>query len=275
MAQASGLALVAEHERDAWAASTRGTGELVCAAVDAGAREILVAVGGSATTDGGRGAIKAIRAGGGLRGARIAVLCDVETAFEDAARVFGPQKGADAPMVDRLEARLAALAAELPRDPRGVPGTGAAGGLSGGLWAAFDAELRPGAPAVLDALRVDDRMHAAQLVVAGEGCLDEQSLRGKIVGELARRARAAGLPIHAVVGTSRLSEDEAARADSPASRSRRRSRRSKRRRAHWAPPRRGAIRPAPSRLLARRVRADGASMPERCRRSSAGRALHS
>ena len=212
MAQASGLGLVAEDERDAWAASTRGTGELVCAAVAAGAREILVAVGGSATTDGGRGAIEAIRAGGGLRGAHIVVLCDVETAFEDAARVFGPQKGAAPAMVDRLGARLAQLAAELPRDPRGVPGTGAAGGLSGGLWAAFDAELRPGASAVLDALRVDERMRAAQLVVAGEGCLDEQSLSGKIVGELARRARAAGVPIHAVVSTSRLAENEALRA---------------------------------------------------------------
>jgi glycerate 2-kinase len=212
MAQASGLALVAEDERDAWAASTRGTGELVLAAVGAGAREILVAVGGSATTDGGRGAIEAIRAGGGLRGARIVVLCDVETAFEDAARVFAPQKGADPAMVARLQARLAQLATDLPCDPRGVPATGAAGGLSGGLWAAFDAELRPGAPAVLDALRVDERMRAAQLVVAGEGCLDEQSLRGKVVGELARRARAAGVPVHAVVGTSCLTQAEATRA---------------------------------------------------------------
>jgi glycerate kinase len=212
MAQASGLALVAEDERDAWAASTRGTGELILGAVRAGAREILVAVGGSATTDGGLGAIQAIRSGGGLRGARLAVLCDVETAFEDAPRVFGPQKGADAATVARLEARLAKLAQQLPRDPRGVPRSGAAGGLSGGLWAAFDAELRPGAEAVLDALHVDERMRAAQLVVAGEGCLDEQSFRGKVVGELARRARAAGIPIHAVVGTSTLSEAQAAQA---------------------------------------------------------------
>jgi glycerate kinase len=210
MAQASGLALVAENERDAWAASTRGTGELVLAAVSAGAREILVAVGGSATTDGASGAIEAIRAGGGLRGARLAVLCDVETAFEDAPRVFGPQKGADAAMVLALEKRLDELAAQLPRDPRGVPRSGAAGGLSGGLWAAFHAELRSGAAAVLDALRVDERVRAAQLVVAGEGCLDEQSLRGKVVGELARRARAEAVPIHAIVGTSKLSQEEAA-----------------------------------------------------------------
>ena len=212
MAQASGLARVGEHERDARAASTRGTGELILAAVAAGAREILVGVGGSATTDGGRGAIDAIRAGGGLRGARLKVLCDVRTAFEDAPRIFGPQKGADAAAVAWLEQRLQRLALELPRDPRGVPATGAAGGLSGGLWAAFDAELRPGAATVLDALGVDERLRAAQLVVVGEGCLDEQSLGGKIVGELAGRARVAGVPVHAVVGCSRLSPARAAEA---------------------------------------------------------------
>jgi glycerate 2-kinase len=212
MAQASGLALVAEQERDAWRASTYGTGELILAAVASGAREILVAVGGSATTDGGAGAIEAICGGGGLRGVPLVVLCDVEAAFEDAARVFGPQKGADAQLVARLEERLDDLARALPRDPRGVPATGCAGGLSGGLWAAFGAELRAGAPAVLEALGVDARMRAAQLVVAGEGCLDDQSFGGKIVGELVRRAHAAGLPLHAVVGTSRLSDEEAAAA---------------------------------------------------------------
>ncbi|MDP1849765.1 MAG: glycerate kinase [Solirubrobacteraceae bacterium] len=212
MAQASGLARVAPPERDAWRASTTGTGELIVAAAATGAREILVAVGGSATTDGGAGAIAAIRAGGGIGAARLVVLCDVEAAFEDAPRVFGPQKGADFATVARLEQRLHALAATLPRDPRGMRFGGCAGGLSGGLWAAFGAELRAGAPAVLDALRVDERMRAAQLVVAGEGCLDEQSFGGKIVGELVRRAGAAGVPIHAVVGTSRLSPEAAGRA---------------------------------------------------------------
>ena len=211
VAQASGLGLVAPAERDAWRASTRGTGELVVAAVAAGAREVLVAGGGSATTDGGRGAIEAIREGGGLCAARLVVLCDVATAFEDAARIFGPQKGADAATVARLEERLAAFAATLPRDPRGVARTGVAGGLSGGLWAAFDAELRPGAAAVLDALEVDARMRAAQLVVAGEGCVDEQSFGGKVVGELVRRARAVGVPVHAVAGSTTLGEDEWAR----------------------------------------------------------------
>jgi glycerate kinase len=204
VAQASGLGRVAPGERDAWAASTYGTGELIVAAVGAGAREILVCGGGSATTDGGRGAIEAVRAGGGLRGARLVVLCDVETAYEHAARVFGPQKGADAALVARLAERLEAYARELPRDPRGVPRTGVAGGLSGGLWAALDAELRPGAAAVLDALGIDERMRAAQLVVVGEGCVDEQSFQGKVVGELVARARAAGVPVHAVAGCTTL-----------------------------------------------------------------------
>jgi glycerate kinase len=212
VAQASGLGLVSVEERDPWRASTRGTGELIARAVHGGAREILVAGGGSATTDGGRGAVEAIRAAGGLGAARLVVLCDVQTAFEDAPRVFGPQKGADEAMVARLQERLDAYAGELPRDPRGVPGTGVAGGLSGGLWAAFGAELRPGASAVFDALGVDARMSEAGLVVAGEGCLDEQSFGGKVVGELARRAAAAGVPIHVVAGSTTLDEAQWARA---------------------------------------------------------------
>ncbi|MEZ0294457.1 MAG: glycerate kinase [Solirubrobacteraceae bacterium] len=204
MASASGLGLVADDERDAWAASTYGTGQLICAAVGAGAQVIVLGVGGSATTDGGAGAIAAIEDGGGLHGARIVVLTDVRTPFERAPAVFGPQKGADAAMVERLEARLDALAAELPRDPRGVPLTGAAGGLSGGLWAAFGAELEHGAPFILDALDFDARMRAARAVVTGEGKLDEQTLEGKLVGEIGTRTRQAGVPLHAIVGTDRL-----------------------------------------------------------------------
>jgi glycerate kinase len=204
MAAASGLGLVAEEERDAWAASTYGTGQLIAAAVQAGARVILVAVGGSATTDGGAGALEAIEDAGGLHGARLVVLCDVRTAFEDAARVFGPQKGADPAMVERLTERLHALARRLPRDPRGVPMTGCAGGLSGGLWAAHDAVLEPGARWVLDALDFDARMRAARAVVTGEGRLDMQTLEGKLVGEIGTRARQAGVPLHAIVGTDAL-----------------------------------------------------------------------
>jgi len=203
-ATASGLALVAEAERDAWAASTYGTGELIAAAAQAGAQVIVVAVGGSATMDGGAGALEAIEQAGGLGGARLVVLCDVRTAFEDAAKVFGPQKGADAAMVARLEERLAALARRWPRDPRGVPMTGCAGGLSGGLWAVHRATLEPGAPWVLDALDFDERMRAARAVVTGEGRLDQQTLQGKLVGEIGTRARQAGVPLHAIVGTDAL-----------------------------------------------------------------------
>ncbi|MEA2445609.1 MAG: glycerate 2-kinase, partial [Thermoleophilales bacterium] len=109
MAAASGLGLVAEHERDPWAASTFGTGELIRAAVETGAFEVLVAVGGSATVDGGRGALEALA---DVVVPPIAVLCDVETPWERSAEVFGPQKGADPEMVRRLASRLASYAAE-------------------------------------------------------------------------------------------------------------------------------------------------------------------
>ena len=204
MASASGLGLVAEDERDAWAASTYGTGQLIVAAAEAGAQVILVAVGGSATTDGGAGALEAIADHGGVRGAQIVVLTDVRTVFEDAPKVFGPQKGADRDMVVKLRERLEQLAATLPRDPRGVPMTGAAGGLSGGLWAAHGAKLEAGAPFVLDALDFDARMRASRAVVTGEGKLDEQTLEGKLVGEIGTRARQAGVPLHAIVGTDAL-----------------------------------------------------------------------
>jgi glycerate 2-kinase len=204
MAAASGLSLVAEDERDAWAASTYGTGELIAAAVAAGAQVVMVGVGGSATTDGGAGALEAIEERGGLGGAKVIVLCDVRTPWERAAEVYGPQKGADEAMVARLAQRLDELAGRLPRDPRGVPMTGAAGGLSGGLWAGLGAELAPGAPFVLDTLGFDERMRAARAVVTGEGKLDQQTLEGKLVGEIGTRARQAGVPLHAIVGRDAL-----------------------------------------------------------------------
>jgi glycerate kinase len=208
-AEASGLHLVAPHERDAYAASTRGTGELIAAAARAGAEHVLVAVGGSATSDGGLGAVQVLRDAGGAV-PRLTVLCDVTTPWEDAPRVFGPQKGADPATVRRLEERLAAEAARAPRDPRGVPMTGSAGGLSGGLWAAFGAELVPGAPHVLDVLGFDGLAAGARLVITGEGGLDEQTFAGKAVGEVARRSRALGVECRAVVGRSRLTADRAA-----------------------------------------------------------------
>jgi glycerate kinase len=201
-AQASGLPLVAPAERDPERADTFGTGELIAAAA-AGARSVLLAAGGSASTDGGAGALEALRGVGLLGGVKIEVLCDVAAPYEDAAAVFAPQKGADAAAVERLAARLDALAGELPRDPRGVPMTGCAGGLSGGLWA-YGAQLRPGAAFVLDAVGFDERLAHSDAIVSGEGRFDSQSLDGKVVSEVASRCERADKPLHLVVGEDRL-----------------------------------------------------------------------
>jgi glycerate kinase len=201
-AQASGLGLIAEGERDAWAASTRGTGELIVAAAEAGATRVLVTVGGSATTDGGAGALEALEEAG--VSPELEVLCDVRTVFEQAPSVFGPQKGAEPKLVRRLEKRLDELAGKLQRDPRGEPMTGAAGGLSGGLWGARGARLVAGAPYVLDAIGFDALMKEAAFVVTGEGRLDSQTLAGKIVGEVATRCRQGGVTCHAIVGGNAL-----------------------------------------------------------------------
>ncbi len=201
-AQASGLGLVAEEERDAWAASTRGTGELIAAAAAAGAEHVIVTVGGSATTDGGAGALEALDEAG--VSVRLDVLCDVRTPFEKAPSVFGPQKGADPELVTRLEERLDELAQTFDRDPRGEEMTGAAGGLSGGLWGRYGANLAHGASYVLDAIGFDDAMKDSAFVVTGEGRIDNQTLQGKIVGEVATRCRQAGVACHAVVGRNEL-----------------------------------------------------------------------
>jgi glycerate kinase len=201
-ARASGLGLVAEDDRDAFAASTRGTGELIVAAVEAGARKVIVTVGGSATTDGGAGAVAALE-DAGVR-PKLEVWCDTRNAWEAAPRIFGTQKGADADTIKRLERRLTRLATKARKDPRGVPMTGAAGGLSGGLWAWCGAQLVQGAPAVLNAIGFDDHMREAAFVVTGEGRLDRQTFQGKAVFEVATRARQGGVACHAIVGSSAL-----------------------------------------------------------------------
>jgi glycerate kinase len=204
VAAASGLDLVAVAERDAEAASSAGTGELIVAAIAAGARHVLVGAGGSATTDGGAGAVEAIERAGGIGEARLSVLCDVRTPFERAAEVFAPQKGADANAVARLRLRLDAMSGTLRRDPRGVAMTGAGGGLAGGLWACFDAALLPGALFVLDAIAFDRRLRASHAVVLGEGRLDATTLQGKALAEAATRARQLGIPSHAIVAINAL-----------------------------------------------------------------------
>jgi glycerate kinase len=207
VAAASGMGLVPDDQRNAdtaWRASSRGTGELIAAAARTGAQVVLVAAGGSATTDGGAGAITAIADAGGLGGTTLVVLCDVRTPYADAASVFAPQKGADPATVTRLAQRLDAHARSLPRDPRHVPMSGAAGGLAGGLWAAFGAHLEAGAPFVLDAVDFDARLRGAHALIVGEGRLDAQTLEGKILGVAAARARVAGIACHAIVGQHAL-----------------------------------------------------------------------
>ena len=198
-AAASGLALIAPDERDPEGASTRGTGELIVAAAGR-APLVLVGIGGSATTDGGAGALDAIAAAGGLGEARIVCLCDVRTSFESPPVRWGPPWGPAGGALARLERRLDELATTLPRDPRGVPMSGGAGGLAGALWAACGAELAEGAAFVLQTVGFDERLGRAGAVVTGEGRLDATTLAGKVVNEVSRRAHDAGVPVHAVVG---------------------------------------------------------------------------
>jgi glycerate kinase len=210
MASASGLTLITADARDPLRATTTGTGELIAAAITAGAELVLVGCGGSATVDGGgAGALAAIDDDGGLRGARLTCLCDVATPWSRCAATFGPQKGADAAGVAELQSRLAALAKTFPVDPTDVLLSGAAGGLAGGLFAALGATLERGAPYVLNALGTDARMRASRFVIVGEGRIDRTTLDGKGPGELATRARQGGVPCHAVVGQNGISKFDA------------------------------------------------------------------
>jgi len=200
MARASGLALVGDGN-DPLRATTFGTGELLRAALDAGVRRAVVAVGGSATVDGGLGALEALDFD--LRGAEVVVACDVTTPFVEAARVFGPQKGAGAAAVAELERRLERLA-DRYRDERGVdvrdlPGAGAAGGLAGGL-AAHGARLVPGAALVADVVGLRDAVRDASLVLTGEGRVDATSFAGKVVGHVLGEGRGLDVPVAIVAG---------------------------------------------------------------------------
>ncbi len=204
MARASGLTLVggAEHN-DAVAASTTGTGELIDRALDMGAERIIVCLGGSATTDGGLGAVRAIHAPARLRAVEFLVACDVDTLFVDAARVFAPQKGATASQVRMLEGRLERLV-QMYREEHGVdvskvPGSGAAGGLAGGL-VALGGRLIPGFDMVADELDLSDRLREADFVITGEGQLDATSFEGKVVGGVTHLAAEFDKTVAAIVG---------------------------------------------------------------------------
>jgi glycerate kinase len=185
-AAAIGLPLLRPDELDPLRASSRGLGELVLAALEDGAETLLVALGGTATVDGGAGFLEVVAA----LPVPTRALCDVRTRLGDAARVFGPQKGASPEDVSVLEARLAAMDALRPFAER--PGSGAAGGLGAAL-ASLGVELVEGAAEVLDLVGFDARLAACDLVVTGEGAVDATTLEGKAPGEVASRARAAGV----------------------------------------------------------------------------------
>jgi glycerate kinase len=204
MAQAAGLALVGGPEwNDPMRASTAGVGDLINAALAAGARRIVVGVGGSATTDGGLACLTALEPHARLAGVELVVACDVTTTFVDAAEVFAPQKGATAAQVALLRRRLERLAQVYEQDHgvdvRDLPGSGAAGGLAGGL-AAIGAVLMPGFELVSESVGLAEKVEGADLVVTGEGFLDEQSFRGKVVGGVAELASELSVPLLVVVG---------------------------------------------------------------------------
>ena len=242
LAAAAGLGLL-EHPAPL-TATTRGVGELLRAALDAGARRIVLGIGGSATTDGGAGMLQALGVrlldadgtdvppgGGGLArlarldatgldprlaGVDLVVASDVDnplTGPSGAAAVFGPQKGASADDVARLDAALSRYAAVLARDGgvrvADVPGAGGAGGTAAGAML-LGAHVVSGAGLVCDLVGLDTAVAGADLVITGEGSLDEQTLRGKAPAEVAARARGAEVPCVAMAGVVRLSAAQAA-----------------------------------------------------------------
>jgi glycerate 2-kinase len=236
LARASGLALIGSEKNNPLTASTYGTGQLIAAAIDAGAKNIILGIGGSATNDGAAGALTALGAafsdfagkplppGGAalaglsaidaaplsarLRGVSIDIACDVANPLcggNGASAVYGPQKGAGPDEVRTLDRALAHYADVVERSigarVRDVPGAGAAGGAGFGFMALAGARLRPGADLVLEALAFERRLDGADLVVTGEGRLDRQTLAGKAPYAVAQAARRRGVPVVAVVGS--------------------------------------------------------------------------
>ena len=235
MASAAGLPMVGDR-LDPSATTTRGVGEQIRHAIGASCTEILLGLGGSCTNDGGCGCAAAlgtrfldadgnefVPVGGTLdriaridnraaqallRGVRITLMSDVTNPLcgpLGAAHVFGPQKGADSAMVERLDANLAHLAAVVKRDlgadVADMPGAGAAGGMGAGCAALLGAELRSGIEAVLDLVDFDARLAGADLVITGEGRIDSQSVRGKVISGIAKRTQHANVPLVAIVGS--------------------------------------------------------------------------
>lgn len=238
MAAAAGLPLVPPDRRDPRRTTTYGVGELLRQALDSGAKRIIIGLGGSATNDGGAGAMQALGArfwdaagrplpdpltGGdlarlaridasGLRaqfaGVEIVIASDVTNPLlgpTGASAVYGPQKGADAGTVVGLDAALAQYAAvlrrDLGRDVAGSPGAGAAGGMGAGLMAFLDARMQSGIDLILDAVRFEERAAGADWLLTGEGRIDAQTLHGKTITGVLRRCRPLGLPAIAFGGS--------------------------------------------------------------------------
>lgn len=234
MAAAAGLPMVGQR-LDPSRTSTCGVGRIIRHAVENGCTEILLGLGGSCTNDGGCGCAAALgtkffRENGEefvpvgenldqiaridltetkrlLGGVQITVMCDVDNPLygpRGAAHVFGPQKGADAAMVERLDSQLKSLDATLTRElglsVSQIPGAGAAGGMGAGCIAFLDAKLKPGIEAVLDMVGFDSQLEGAGLVITGEGRIDSQSVHGKVISGVARRVKPRNIPLVALVG---------------------------------------------------------------------------
>jgi glycerate kinase len=248
MASASGLELLSAEQMDPLKTTTFGTGQLVKAAVEYGACKILLAVGGSATVDGGLGAAAALGwrfldgggadiplGGGGLgllasvvapgegwrlrakdgKAVRVEVLCDVDNPLcgeHGAARVYGPQKGATPAMVEVLDAGLRNLAnlvrQQLGREIDNLPGAGAAGGLAAGAVAFLDASIVSGIETVMARSGLAEELQSADWVITGEGSFDSQSLRGKVVSGVLRLARQSNTRVAVIAGQVRLPQDQ-------------------------------------------------------------------
>lgn len=235
MAAASGLQFVPAEKRNPLITSTRGTGELIAAALDYGVNHIIIGIGGSATNDGGAGMAKAlgvhfldrngneIGEGGGslgdlmsidladidprLKDIKIEVACDVDnplTGKSGASAIFGPQKGATPEMVAQLDMNLGHFAdiidCDLGKKIRDVSGSGAAGGLGGGLLAFLNAELKRGVDIVIEATRLSQFVQDADLVITGEGKIDGQTIYGKTPIGVAKTAKRFGAPVVGIAG---------------------------------------------------------------------------
>lgn len=217
IAKASGLTLLQPHEYDPWNASSFGTGELLVHAIRKGCRKFIVGLGGSATSDCGRGMLEALCDIPEIQDCEFLIASDVQNPLcgpQGAARVFAPQKGADQALVERLEERTLMLGRELERNCgknlMNTPGAGAAGGLGAAFLSLYNSHIQSGIDLVLDAQHFEERVRKADLVLTGEGRIDSQTLLGKAPYRIALRAAQVHVPCVALYGQMTLSPEEQA-----------------------------------------------------------------